>query len=253
MNKNCLISTIAKPSMHRHWLYGERNYDCYFTTYRKTDFCIYELDGELVTLSETENRFTHYFDMLQTISVKPYEYYFFIDCNLSISPKQINQLFESMNAFKLEGCMPALSRENYILPEHLSREDRVLHYVNYLDTRCFALSHQAVSEILNTFKTKEIAGIEAEWFKLLGEPNNKLAVIDMILAEFKTTNGIDTEAYARLLQSENYKPHTFGGIDLENNLIRTPDEKLKRRHNPNPSPKRLKKLKKKVKKPTNPF
>jgi hypothetical protein len=146
--------------------------------------------------------------------------------------------------------MPALSRENYLLPEHLSREDRILHYVNYLDTRCVIFSHEALYKIMTSFKAKNISGIEAEWFKLLGEPNDKLAVIDNILAELKTTNGIDVEAYEKLLQSDNYKPHCFGFVDLENKVTLEPRQKRK---NPNPSPKRLKKLKKKIKKVVNPF
>lgn len=250
MNKNCLISNIAKPSLHRHWIGDDRTFDCYFTTYRKTDFCIYELDGELVTFSDTTNTFINYYNMLQAISIKPYAYYFFADCHLDIKVSQINQLFEAMETFNLEGCMPALSLDNYLLPEHISRNNNMIHYINYLDTRCFVLSHKALSEILTTFKSKEIAGIEAEWFQLLGEPNNKLAVIDFVEVSLQNNNGLDIEKYEKLLQSDKYKPHCFGHIDLENKLILEPRQVRK---NPNPSPSRLSKLKKKTKKTINPF
>jgi len=247
MNKNCIISTIAKPSLHRRWLRDGRIYDCYFTTYRKTDFCIYELDGELVIYSETPEPFINHFEMLQRIASKPYEYYFFIDCNLDITSEQINQLFQFMKEYNLEGCMPALSLNNYLFPEHISRNNSKLHFVNYLDTRCVIFSHQALSEILTTFKTKEISGIEAEWFKLLGSPTNKLAVIDIVEAELKDNNGINIETYEKLLKSDTYKPYCFGFIDLENNISM---ESRKKRLNPNPS---IERLKKKTKKVINPF
>lgn len=203
MSKYCVISQVTRGSQHRTWI-ESTDYDCYFITTNSSDFCLFEYDGKLCFNSQIKNKFINYYNLLLYLSSRHYEYFLFLDCSINLKPKQILELFNIAETNDLLGAMPAITYDKCLTTQYKSQSDLILHYIDYLDNRCFLFSHFALSEVLETFKSESP---ESKWFEILGKPENKIAVIDTI------------EVNPNEIQLPVTQPHKFGFITLNKEVF----------------------------------
>ncbi len=176
LKRNLVISAVGDESLHRHWMPCD-GYDIFLIYYGDNEG--FPGESEFYKRRKgTKFRLIH--EMVEDI--KKYDYIWMPDDDICLKPKYIRRMFHIAGKYNLEICQPSIIGW-YGLKVTLCHHDSFLRYTNYVEIMCPCFSQRALRICKNTFlENKSGWGIDAVWHLLLGQPTDKLAIIDEVVA-----------------------------------------------------------------------
>lgn len=181
--KNLVIGVVGDSSLHKNWIsgatpdfdlflvyYGElgnryRNDAMYYDFAKGTKFLIID-----AMIKKHKEVFDHY------------DAIFIPDDDILIDTIGINRFFSIFHRYHLVIAQPAIIGW-LSMTEATPQFDKILRYVRCVEIMTPCFSKDALSICQPSFtENKTNWGIDWLWFNLLGEPQDKLAVIDDVVA-----------------------------------------------------------------------
>jgi hypothetical protein len=200
---NLVISPAGDKSLHKEWLNSKPNFDLVL---------LYYGDDMEVAKSYTQDT-PHVYaskgfkwwlikafieDNLEWIS--QYEYIWFPDDDLKIDTNNINNLFDIAKKYDLYICQPSLL--GYVSHKiTLPQENSLLRYTNFVEIMAPVMNLNTVLKLKETFDINYSAwGLDGIWSYLLGDPKDKIAIIDSIKMTHTKPAG-NPELYSKIPHS----------------------------------------------------
>ncbi len=212
--KNLLISPIGDYSLHNIWLRDTVNFDSYLVYYGdqkpiiKSTYSVNMKGAKFNILKKLCEQKPEFF--------KQYDYIFVPDDDLHLKTQDINRIFELANEYKLEICQPSIIGY-YDVTITLHVPGLLLRYTNFVEVMCPCFSQNAFQKCLHTFDyTRSCWGIDVWWDKILGNPKDKQAILDDVIA-IHTRRCRGGENYANNNLKDPYKD--LEKLFKEHNLI----------------------------------
>jgi len=184
MKKYLIITPAGKNSLFKEWLQGEPNFDIVLL--------FYENDEQL---AKEYTKYTPYvfigkgekFHLIKSFIkdnldfVSQYEYIWFPDDDASISTDSINRFFELSDQYELWLSQPAMTgyvSHQITTPVYGS----LLRYTNFVEVLAPLFSLETLLKVYSTFDENYSShGYDFLWPHLLGQPQDKIAIIDDII------------------------------------------------------------------------
>jgi len=182
MNKNLVICICGDQSLHKVWTDTVGNFDLFVTYYGETDRK-YINDGRYYAtgkgtkfniLADLTVEFSSVFEQYDSILVP--------DDDLYITAANWSHFFDLFKTYELEIAQPSIiGWQSFV---HTSNNPNcLLRYTNWVEIMTPCFSKNAFQLCKQTFRENNTNwGIESLWNKLLGAPENKIAVIDDVIA-----------------------------------------------------------------------
>jgi hypothetical protein len=178
--KNLIISAVGDQSLHRHWISPDKNYDICLIHFGENNS--YEKEVEYCRRAKGYKYHLIYDMLYDNDWLFEYEYIWLPDDDIYLEPIQINRLFEMMNDYKLELAQPSIMGW-YGVEITLHQPGTILRFTNWVEIMCPCFSSSALRECRSVFKENKCGwSIESIWNVLLGHPQDKIAIIDDIVA-----------------------------------------------------------------------
>ena len=112
-----------------------------------------------------------------------YKRFALVDDDIMTTWRDMNEMFALFTEFDLALAQPALSG-HVIHPITLPNKDYLLRFTSFVEVMTPWFSRDALRTCLPTFLGNDRGfGMDHIWPKLLGEPRNKLAIVDKIVVE----------------------------------------------------------------------
>ena len=181
MKKYLIITPAGKNSLFKEWLQGEPNFDIVLL--------FYENDEQL---AKEYTKYTPYvfigkgekFHLIKSFIrdnldfVSQYEYIWFPDDDASISTESINHFLELSDHYKLWLSQPAMT--GYISHQiTYPVQGSLLRYTNFVEVLAPLFNLESLLKVYNTFDENYSShGYDFLWPHLLGQPQDKIAIID---------------------------------------------------------------------------
>lgn len=160
--------------------------------YRQIDFFFHLKDFKYMMLHEL------------LVNLKPewldeYEYFYFLDDDIYITTRDINQMFISARAFKVSISQACLSSDSYCSwPMFKQHKSCFLRFVGQIEVMAPLFHRDALKVCIPSFTDSRSSwGMDSVWPKLLGYPKNKLAVFDSVVMKHTLPVG-GGELYTKL-------------------------------------------------------
>jgi hypothetical protein len=200
---NLILSPAGDNSLHSEWIQGKPNFDLVLLyygdnlekagSYLKDTPHVYASKGFKWWLIKAFIE-----DNLEWFS--QYEYIWFPDDDLKITTEDINKLFETAKQYDLYICQPALlgyASHQITVPQ----EDSLLRYTNFVEVMAPLMNLKTALQLKETFDVNYSSwGLDSIWPYLLGNPTDKVAIIDSIKMVHTKPVG-NPELYSRLPHS----------------------------------------------------
>ena len=179
MKRHLVVSSVGDHSQHRLWLQGGESFDLWLVyfgqqkeRYRGQSQRHWQRAG-----SKWQN--LHW--LLQSESVKKYDYVFMPDDDLKLTGTVIDELFEIMKQYDLSLAQPAFSWGSQVTwPITLVRPWMTLRYTNFVENGAAAFSKRALQICKESFGTSLSGfGLDFVWQNLL--QSEKIAIVDATL------------------------------------------------------------------------
>jgi len=204
-NKNLIISCVGDKSLHKNWI-CKKKYDIFLINYGSKD---YSKDCKFYKEKKGFKYNLIYDEIIQNNFIEEYEYIWIPDDDIYMSTNEIETLFKIAKNYNLWICQPSIVGW-YGLKITLNNIDTKIRFTNYVEIMCPCFESSALKKCLETFKENKSGwGIDHLWNVKLGQPTDKIAIIDEIVAThtrpigggeiYKKLNGNFSEA-----QKENY-------------------------------------------------
>ncbi len=179
-----VVVRSGKSSLHQQWqqeLRGqERNWDLLLSHYDDSDI---NPEGGDIIVRQGAFKFSASYRMFQDIAwLRNYQAVWFCDDDIMTSWEDINHLFNVFSAYDLLLAQPTLTHDSYWYhPITLNRTDTLVRFSNFAEIMAPLFSMQALQTCLPSFKNIVAGwGLDWLWPKMLGQPRNKIALIDMV-------------------------------------------------------------------------
>jgi hypothetical protein len=184
MKKNLIITPAGKDSLFMKWLNGTPNFDLVLL--------FYDNDEELaksytkytphvfVEKGEKYHLIKSYIDKNLDF-IKKYDYVWFPDDDILITTEEINQLFSISNEYSLWLSQPSM---NGCISHHITLPvyGNLLRYTNFVEVLAPLFSLETLLKVYPTFKENYSShGYDFLWPHLLGQPKDKIAILDSIV------------------------------------------------------------------------
>lgn len=181
MSKNLVVGVVGDSSLHHSWLGPTRNFDL-FLVYYGDEAGKYHKDGDyydiakgtkFVILAQIVERHKTIFEQYDAIFVPDDDIYF--------TPSDCNRFLELFYAYDLHIAQPSII--GYLtLPLIANVTFSSIRYTNWVELMCPCFSKEAFKKCVPSFR-ENISnwGIEYLWNRALGEPKDKIAIIDEVI------------------------------------------------------------------------
>jgi len=179
MRKNLVVAVAGDTSLHREWTRGDRTFDLHVVYYGDVEGK-FAKDGEFYSNGKGTK-----FNVVASLErgfYEGYEHIFVPDDDLYMTSDQIDHLFQLADLYSLELCQPSLVGY-YSLPITLHVPETILRFTNYVEIMSPCFSQQAFQKCFHTFDhNKSCWGIDMLWNHVLGNPEDKIAIVDDVVA-----------------------------------------------------------------------
>lgn len=179
--KNLVIAVAGDDSLHRYW----KDHDLFIVYYGKNELKKEQYKSEATYFWEskgTKFNIIHNLYKEKKDIINKYDYIFIPDDDLFINSEDITRLFQLTNEYHLLISQPAIIGY-YSLPVTLPVPCNILRYTNYVEIMCPCFEKNTFFQLHETFNyNKSCWGIDLLWNYKLGQPKDKLAIIDDIVA-----------------------------------------------------------------------
>lgn len=183
MNKNLIIVPAGDTSLHHHWISGNCNFDLIIIYYGTSNevFDKYK-DQSLDCIQKKGEKWhlIHHYIKNNFDKLKNYEYIWFPDDDLLTNPEDIKTLFEVNKEYNLSLSQPSL--DGYVSYDIEKKVDgSKLRFTSFVEIICPLMSFDTMCWLLDYFIVNQSGwGMDYLWTKLLGNPVDKIAILDII-------------------------------------------------------------------------
>lgn len=205
MKKNLIISCVGDDSLHKKWLNNNINYDICLIYYgdnelNKNEFrqdCKYFFSDK----GEKYHLIKKYLENSE-IKILDYDYVWLPDCDVSITPEEINELFDLNKKYDLWVSQPAMN--GYVSHDiTYPISSNVLRYTSFVEILAPLFKTEILLKIKDTFLDNYSGhGLDFVWSKILNYPENKIAVIDKIVMTHTKPIGVNYNRFKIPIQEE---------------------------------------------------
>jgi hypothetical protein len=179
-NKNLVIASVGDKSLHGFWMpCKNKNYDLFLINYGQKSYkndCNFYLEkkGFKYHLIYETFKNNHY--------LYDYKYIWMPDDDIYIEPHEIEKLFNIAEEYDLWIGQPSILGW-YGLKVTLHNIDTKIRFTNYVEIMCPCFESNALKKCIHTFTENDSGwGIDHLWNIELGNPVDKLAIIDDVIA-----------------------------------------------------------------------
>ena len=115
--------------------------------------------------------------------LEQYEYFYFLDDDIEMDTRGINDLFRLSAAFHSQVSCAALTRDSFCSWKMFRRQSNSFcRYVGQIEVMAPLFHRDALKTCLPSFNANKSSwGLDSVWSKLLGYPKDKLMVFDTVL------------------------------------------------------------------------
>jgi hypothetical protein len=199
MTKNLIISPTGNNSLVKEWMKGDNNFDIVLLCYENiNDNKFFQNLTPHVFYGKGEKwHLIKSFAQENMDFIQQYQYIWCPDDDVSISTSKINELFLLAQSYDLWLCQPSMI--GYISHEITKPiKNNILRYTNFVEILAPLFNINSFIKLKDTFNLIYSGwGYDWLWPYLLGEPKDKVAIIDNIIMEHTKPVG------------ENYLPTRF--------------------------------------------
>jgi hypothetical protein len=194
--KNLVIGVVGDKSLHHNWLERSPDFDLMLVYYgqdgnRYKNDCDHYFYGVRGSKWSILDSLKEDLDKLQS----QYDFIFVPDDDILMRADTINRVFEFAAEYNLHICQPAIAgwiSVPFCMPCPLTK----MRFTNWVEIMCPCFSSFAFNVSRPTFGyNKSNWGISYLWNKLLGNPKDKIAILDEVIAVHTRPSG----------SGENYK------------------------------------------------
>lgn len=179
--RNLVIAVCGNNSFHTVWTEKNPKFDLFVVYYSSGKN--YEKDGRYYDEEKGSK-----FNILAKIVCRHsnvfsrYDAIFVPDDDLYLTTESINRFFDIFHGYKLSLAQPSIVGWASI-PITLHVPQTVLRYTNWVEIMCPCFDNQLFHNALPTFtENRTNWGIELLWNKILGSPQDKIAIVDDVVA-----------------------------------------------------------------------
>lgn len=201
-HKQLLLSTVGNASLHKEWIAGNKNFDVILIYYGGNDeiFADYQKDA-MICLNQKGQKYPmiKQFILNNLELINQYEYIWLPDDDISISTDEINKFFDIARQYNIVLCQPALIHNPKMRVSHkltVQLPGYKLRYTNFIEGMAPLFTKDALLLVSDDFEYSDSGwGLDVTWSTRLGNPTNKIAIIDETPMDHTRQTGND---YSRL-------------------------------------------------------
>lgn len=228
--KDLIFCRLGNHSLHQEWLQPakDRTFDLFLDYYGDIPGR-HSKDGEYYTRCKESTRYNRLFELIRSkqLPLHQYESVWIAADDISTNATTIQHMFRIFREQKLWLAQPALT-ENSCISHSITKVNPQyrLRYTNTVEGMVPLFSREALLRCMETFpKTVSGWGLAFVWPKLLGNPKDKIAIIDETPVRHTRKVGVGDlyrnlkvrpEEELRRITKEYgvvpYQFHTFGSI-----------------------------------------
>ena len=215
LKNNLVILRAGNQTIHRSWEKlnppDQRNWDIIVSYYGDG---VFERTFEDGLVRQRKWKWSAIYDLIvETGIIEKYDRFFFPDDDIMTTWRDINALFDIVQDYELAVAQPALTRNSpHSYPMTLKTDKLILRYTNFVELMMPCFSRDALRQCVGTFEGAVTGwGLDWIWHKVLGEPKNKMAIIDAIAMQhtrppelgdaYKEMDGIKPDPQAELARN----------------------------------------------------
>jgi hypothetical protein len=180
--KVLVISRLGDWSLHKGWL-KDRKWDfwgSYFgdTPGRYMEDCDYYEEVKGPKWPPLKNLILERWD-----KIKEYDWIWLPDDDIELSPEKITEFIEICEKYKILCAQPALDfTGHYAHAPLLAKLHTEIRFTNYIEGMAPLFSREGLERLVHTFDENVSGwGVDAIWHKVLGEPEDKVAIVDKVV------------------------------------------------------------------------
>jgi len=164
------------------------------------------------------------YDLLTSIKpdwLEEYDYFYFLDDDIEIDTRSINQLFLLNRVFQASLSCAALSHDSFCSwPIFKQQNDCFLRYVGQIEVMAPLFDSATLKTVLPTFiENRSSWGFDSVWAKLLGYAEDKMVIFDTVVmrhtlpvggGELYVKIGVDpNEEWKAIIDRYGVKPENY--------------------------------------------
>ena len=215
--RNLIALRANERSLHPRWprdiLERDRSWDLLVSWYGRAEFFGSDDGADGRVLQNRQFKYGAMHDLLHGGSALwSYDRIAFPDDDLMLSWGDWNALFASCRDHRLDLAQPALSHAGHIAHPITGRDPRyLLRYVSFVEGMTPIFSREALRLCAPTFKGAVSGfGLDNIWPKLLGEPRDRIAIIDQVaVVHTRAPQGGGTGSIEDAIQEGNALQHAY--------------------------------------------
>lgn len=206
---NLILSSVGDNSCHRSWLGG--NYDIILIYYGNNEQVYAEYcKGVKQCIRKKGQKFpllAKFIDENLEL-IKSYEYVWLPDDDIEISHLKIDKMFDMANKYSLYLCQPAVRGADNEVSHYITRpQPSTIRFTNFVEVMAPLFSLSSLLKVYSDFYYSESGwGLDLTWSHILGNPVDKIAIIDAIVMVHTKPIGTD---YSRFKKSPQYEQNAL--------------------------------------------
>lgn len=194
MKKNLVVCPAGDNSLHPNWINGNPEFDLALLYYGNNDEILenYKNNSKILIKKKSEKWHLIKFFIENNLEfIDNYDYIWFPDDDLDIKCEDINKLFDTHKKYNLKLSQPSVSGfVSYDIERKVNNS--ILRYTNFVEILCPLMSKECLNTLMDTFTINESGwGMDYLWVKKLGNPIDKIAIIDEVTVEHTKPVGGD--------------------------------------------------------------
>ena len=191
-----VMARVGDTSLHKEWLEPKeyKNFDLYLE-YFGDGSNDYKNDCDFYAEAK-DTKWPRFYKVIEEFGEQVFKYdaIWMPDDDISTDCSTINEIFEIFMMYNLSLAQPALTSDSYFSHNiTLERSENILRFTKFVEVMVPIFSREALQLCWSTFiKSKSGWGLDSTWPKLLGYPNDKMAIIDKLPVKHTRPMGTGT-------------------------------------------------------------
>jgi len=181
-NRYLVVLRAHDHSCHKQWLKpkGSKNFDLLIDYYGdQPNRYLHDAD---YYMQSKGLKYPGIYRILNRLGQRlwDYEAVWFPDDDIGTDAQNINEMFRLFSTYNLWLAQPALTQDSYYSHDiTVERNGVLLRYTNFVEVMVPIFSPYALKKCMHTFPYMRSGwGMDFVWPKLLGDPKNKIAILD---------------------------------------------------------------------------
>lgn len=200
--KKLILAAVGDYSCHKEWIRGDSRFDLILIYYGNDDavFSDYTKDA-LICIRQKGQKFPLIKSFIRQNDAlfSKYDYIWLPDDDISLLTDDINNLFVAAKDHHLLICQPAVLSCDGVVSHEITRPRKglKLRFTNFVEVMMPLFERQSLLRLCDDFDLSQSGwGLDVSWSHRLNDPQDKLAVIDAIVARHTKPVGSDYSRFS---------------------------------------------------------